>query len=180
MRDWRGRVDQVEAPQRHRPLLTLACLPVERLRPALSEDFRPTPGQPQQMLGVATVLDELHPLRVGHQTIGEPERLGRHAVTRSRAVEGKARTVVADLDDSSFEISEEECRQDRGLNRHQGRVAVGWSDRILREHVKDVREQELLVLLLMVASELDQIGDVAGRPRVSSPEWAWSTCARYA
>ena len=143
-------------------MLAVAGLPVERPRPALGEGFRPALRQPQQRLGVATVLNELHQFRVGHQTVGEPERLGQHAVTRSLAVEREAHSVVADLADSHLEVGEGERRKDCGLDRHRGRVAVGWPDRILREQVEDVREQKLLVPPLVVAIELDQLSDLPG------------------
>jgi hypothetical protein len=48
------------------------------------------------------------------------------------------------------------------LDRLWGGVAVGWPDRVLRELVKGVREQGLLVLLLVVTSELDQLSDLPG------------------
>jgi hypothetical protein len=66
-----------------------------------------------------------------------------------------------------------------GLDRHRGRVAVGWPDRILREQVEDVREQKLLVPPLVVASELDQLRTSRVGRKPSKLATAWSTCARY-
>src|SRR4051812_33312925 len=47
MRDRGGRINRLETPQRRCPVLAVARLPVEWMRPALSEDFRPAFGQPQ-------------------------------------------------------------------------------------------------------------------------------------
>src|SRR5262245_49466926 len=90
MRDRAGRVGQLEPPQRRRPVLAVAGLPVERPRPALGEGFRPALPTATAEACVAAVLNELHALLVGHQTVGEPERLGQHAVTWSLMVEREA------------------------------------------------------------------------------------------
>ena len=78
---------------------------------------------------------------------------------RSLAIEGEARAVVPDLHHAAIELKVARRRAVGLRDRDRAGILVGRAQRVLREQVKDVGEQKLLMLLLVVAAELDQIRD---------------------
>ena len=100
----------------------------------------------------------------GHEAVGDAERLEVHLVARRLVVEGECSrvSVVPDLDEPAREL---EHLHRSGLGkRGRRRVDVERVDRVVEEHVLDVHEQELLVLLLVVQTEPDERRQ--RRPRV--------------
>ena len=85
---------------------------------------------------------------------------------RALVVEREAVAVVADLDDAAR--ARRVQRATRGVGAARRRHAVRTRDRwdCSAEHVLDVHEQQLLVLLLVVEAELDERGRRRGVARV--------------
>ena len=80
-------------------------------------------------------------------------------MARPLAIEAEALPVVSDLHHAAVEFAI--CR--RGAVRladcDGARVLVGRTQRVLREQVQNVSEQQFLMLLLVIAAEFDQLGD---------------------
>ncbi len=76
-------------------------------------------------------------------------------MARALAVEGEAVTVMPDLDDAPrlLQPADRAGHRDRHLGR--GRIQRRLQ-RVLRQEVQHVRDQQLLVLLLVMAAQLDQ------------------------
>ncbi len=79
-------------------------------------------------------------------------------MARALIVEGKTLAVMADLDEPAIEVR---IGQSRGHARVDGLVRlIGGVDRVLRKCMQDIGQQQLLMLLFMVQTELDQRGDL--------------------
>ena len=102
---------------------------------------------------VATVGHEVQPLAVGHQAVGDPVGLQPLPVSRQLVVEAETVARVADLDQPAFDVDPPEVvglahlARATGVHRLQG---------IAGQHVLDVHEEQLLVLLLVVEAELER------------------------
>ena len=85
-------------------------------------------------------------------------------MARPLAVEAEALAVVSDLHHAAIEFQVRRRRAVRLADRNRAGILVGGTQRVLREQVQDIGEQQFLMLLLVVASEFDQLGD--GRPEI--------------
>ena len=86
------------------------------------------------------------------------EGLQKHAVTRSFVVKGKRSSLVSDLHDATGMGGPAIWLVAR-RNGFGRRGTIRRPERIAGEHVFDVGEQQLLMLLLVVDSQLDDPGD---------------------
>ncbi len=102
--DRQARVDRPGAVQGVLEPDAVDLVPVERRAPALVVDPGPAVGEPQLGAAVAAVGDEPQPLAVGHQPVGEPERLEPDLVARQLVVEAEAGALVADLDQPAVDV----------------------------------------------------------------------------
>ncbi|MCY1362233.1 hypothetical protein D9M69_489380 [compost metagenome] len=142
--------------QRHLPPRAFARFPVQRRLDALLADPAPAVGEPQAGGLVAAVVDELEPLAVGDRVRAQRERLQVDLVARPLAVKGKALAAMADLDHAAVEADPVGRRARVGDHRLGQLRRKGRPQRILREQVQDVGQQQFLVLLLMLQAERDQ------------------------
>ena len=76
---------------------------------------------------------------------------------RPLAIEGEALAVVPDLDDAAIVLAIIRWRAVGPGDRDRAGIPIGRTQGVLREQVKDVGEQKLLMLLFMIAAEFDQI-----------------------
>ena len=78
---------------------------------------------------------------------------------RPLAIESKALAIVSDLHHAPIELAIRRRRAVGLADRNGPRILVGRTQRVLREQVQNVGKQQLLMLLLVIAAELDQLGD---------------------
>jgi len=166
MRHRRVERERPQARQRHlQPrAAVLGQLPVQRRLPALRLHGVPAVGQPQLRIRVAAGLDEREPLAVGHGARGQAERPQRDDVARRLVVERERRAGVARLDVAAVE-PDPAGRRGRGRGRRVVAHPHRRAQRVLREQVQQVGEDQLLVLLLVVQAQLDQVAGRGGQPR---------------
>ena len=111
-------------------------------------------------LRVAAGRDELQVLAVGHWTRGERKALEEHAVARRLVVEGEsvARRTQRCTCRRGTRATSSGCSLRRAAS---AGCTVGRAQRIQRQQVLDVGEQQFLVLLLVVQPERDARHDVS-------------------
>ena len=80
-------------------------------------------------------------------------------MARSFAIEAEALAVVSDLHHAAIEFVVRRRRAVRLADRDRARILIGRMQRVLREQVQDVGHQKFLMLLFVVATEFDQLGD---------------------
>ena len=78
---------------------------------------------------------------------------------RPLAVEAKALAVVSDLHHAAIEFAVRRRRAVGLADCNGARILVGRTQRVLREQVQNVGEQQFLMLLFVIAAEFDQRGD---------------------
>src|SRR3546814_10203280 len=71
---------------------------------------------------------------------------------------GEALAVMTDAPDATVEA--DPAQRSRGLRRHRPERREGRPQRVVREQVQDVHEQQFLVLLLVVDADLDKPTDL--------------------
>ncbi len=160
----RGRINGLRPAQRHRPVAVLALLPIKRRAPAFRLHRRPSGGEPEQGRPVAAVGHELHPLRIGDKAIREFKRFDQRTMPRPLAIEGEAFAVVSDFHYAAIELPIGRRRAIGLADRNWAWIFVSRTQRVLREQVQDIGQQQFLMLLFMIAAEFDQFGD--GRRQV--------------
>jgi hypothetical protein len=89
------------------------------------------------------------------ERVSEAIRFGQHAVPRSLAVKREAHFALADLDHPTLDPVNESAGRS-GPSPRQGRGRLAGSD------FARTGGRKLLVLLLVLASELDQLSDFPG------------------
>src|SRR5258706_14722751 len=99
---------------------------------------------------------------------GDPERLEPNAVARRLVVEAEALAGVPDLMQSAREL--DPARLARPDRSERPKLAVGRLQGIARKQMLRVRENQLLVLLLVLQAELDQPGDLGRKLRIEHRE----------
>ncbi len=129
--------------------------PVQRPSPALALHQVPAFGQPQHRIAITAFFDEGAKLGIGDQAIRNRMRVQQHAMLRRFIVEGKTLAWVADLRDA-FAPAQEFQRHGFGGARRSRVLAEYRVQRIEREQVLDVGQQQFLVLLLVVEAEFQQ------------------------
>jgi hypothetical protein len=86
-------------------------------------------------------------------------------VQRQLVVEGEAVAAVADLDQPTLDV---DPAHPVGVGDRAPGAGVGGLERVEREHVLDVHQQQLLVLLLVVEAQLDGVGELVERAVVEA------------
>ena len=115
---------------------------------------RPPVRQPERRPVVAVVFYEGQELAVGHGTRSELEGLDEDTVARLFAVEGK---ILSGVPDPAQRLFAAEPSMGRSFRRSRVRTfEVGRLKWIVGEHVLQVSEHQLLVLLLVVQPQLDR------------------------
>ncbi len=151
------RVDRTRSGERIERPRAVSPLPVERRVPPGRLTLPPAVGEPELGPFVPAVFHEGEILPARHGSIAEREGALEAPVPRSLVVEGEAATVVSDPDEAFLERARRQRRGPRlrSLVAAAAGRAVRGAERIRVEGVLDVREDELLVLLLVVQPELD-------------------------
>lgn len=165
VRDRRIGVDRHQAVQRHPAPAARAVrfvrAPVERGIDAFALHPGPAVRQPQRGLAVAAVFHEGQPFAVGDGVRGQRVRLQPDGVARPFAVEHERGAVVgpADLHWAAAEVGPagRVGRVTDGRGRPGG--GIGRAQRVLREQVQHVGQQQLLVLLFVVQAQRDEPPD---------------------
>jgi hypothetical protein len=155
-------IDRPHASQcEQRPTGTVG-FPVQRRLPLVRLDSCPPVREPEVGARIPVVLDERQPVGTRRRAIGERERLQEHDVTRGLVVEREAATLVTDLDQAAGVVHPSgRCV----IRRHRDRRGtIRGPQRVRCQHVLDVHEQELLVLLLVVETERHEIEHVRRQP----------------
>src|ERR1700722_384110 len=132
--------------------------PVERRSPAVRLHRVPSGREPQLGLAIAAIGHELRVLAAGHKPVGQskglqPNLMARHFVIEAETVAGVPRFFQAALKLSEI------CRPDifsvLGSLSPVPCLLVIRPQRIGKERIQNVGQQQLLVLLLVVCAELD-------------------------
>ncbi len=138
------------------------AIPVQRSLPALGLHPRPAVRLPQLGTSIAAVVDEREPLAGGDEAVGERVVVEADLVARTLVVERESgdRTgivaAVADLGEPTAEVDPSRGPRIGCTGHHH--IDVGRPDgRIHRQHVLDVEQQELLVLLLVMRAQHDRV-----------------------
>jgi hypothetical protein len=152
MRDGQRRVDGMEAREGHGRPSGLRRAPVARGLPALGLGRDPAIREPEFGTGVAAIGQECEPLRVRHQRPVDTSALDQHLVAGRFVVERETLALMPDPGDTPGEVRV--SRRPRGCGKAPGRI-VGWAERVLREGVQDVGDQQFLVLLLVIEPDLE-------------------------
>jgi hypothetical protein len=138
----------------------VAPVPVKRRLPALRHDLVPPKRAPQRGPTVAVVFDEGTELPVGDRMRSERMRRQQHAMPRPFVVEREPRIGVPGLGHAAR--MRNPCTGPRA-DRHQRPFrAVDRRERIAREEVLHVGDDQLLVLLLVLQPELHERGQFVG------------------
>ena len=149
----RAGIDRIHAGERELGPTVRGALPVERRFPVAGAHRRPTVRQPQLGAMVAAVVDEREPIGVRHEAVGETELVDEHAMRGRLVVEREARRRRDRCDGSPPRRTPSSSRRSRATIATRRRIR--GTQRIHPEHVLDVGEHQLLVLLLVVQPELD-------------------------
>ena len=88
----------------------------------------------------------------------------KRAMARPLAIETEAAAVVSDLHDPAIERLVASGRIVGLADRQWTGIFVSRMQRVLREQVQNIREQQFLMLLFVIAAEFDQLGD--GRRKI--------------
>ena len=131
--------------------------PVQRRPPAVPLSGGPPVGEPELGPGVAAVRDEFVKLAAGHGAGSEFERGDVGVVPRPLVVEREPRPVVPDPPEPRLVVFPLQ-RGRVAARRVRGR-GVPRAERVEPEGVFEVRQQKLLVLLLVVQAEFEERGD---------------------
>ncbi len=134
--------------------------PVDRSRPLLALYHRPTVGQPQGGVPVAAVADELQEFGIRRRADRQLEGCEKHPMTRQLIVKREARALMPDLEQTAVEVLIGERRS--SARRARRMLRESRQQRIAREQVFDVGEQQFLVLLLVVQSECQYACELRG------------------
>src|SRR4029077_6244229 len=114
---------------------------------------RPAVGEPQGGCRISAIGHEFEPLGIGHETTPYMRRL---------KVDPMRWPFVVEAVSSAFETDSVDARWQRGKHTGRGLRArrspigiVGGGHGTLRERVQDVGEQQLLMLLLVMKTDLE-------------------------
>src|SRR5580658_3795824 len=126
-------VEWLSAAQRHRPVRIIAPLPIERHCPSLIPGRRPSLGEPQQWLPIATVQHEFKPLPIGDQSVRETVRLDKHAMAWPFAVKGETTALVPNLNEPTVKVQKIGCAHRLSLDQERFGQFVGRLQWALRK-----------------------------------------------
>ena len=105
---------------------------------------------------IAAVLDEGAPFTIGDEPVGERMALQPYGMPRAFAVERETLPVVTDLGGTGTTLDPA-----HRLRRHARPSGLGGPqrgrERVLREQMQQIGDEQFLVLLLVMRAELDQI-----------------------
>ncbi len=154
MRDRRIGINGLSAAQSHAPKFAVARLPVKRRGPAFASHRGPAVRKPQQRIAVSAIRDKFGPLAVRDQSIRQAVGFDLDGVARAFAIKRETLALVPDLDQSARKTSIGLRAVDE-FDRQRDRFSVRRAQRILREQVQDIGQQEFLMLLLVMTAQLN-------------------------
>ena len=128
-------------------------LPVQRGGDGVGLRPGPAIGEPQAGLGIAAIGDEIRPVGIGDEAVGELEGAEQHFMRRALAIKGEGRAIMADAGDAGVMP----CPAGGGGRRggRGGRVERRLQ-RVGAEQIEDIGNEQLLVLHLVVAAKLGE------------------------
>lgn len=154
--DRRMRIDGCLAVQREREPGTVAIFPVQRRLPAVRGHRVPAGRQPQLGTPVAAVVDERDEIALSDGAGRDRKRREPHAMARRFVVEAESVAGMADLLHAAVERYP--VWLGRGRRHRRRAFEVCRLERIAREQVLEVGDDQLLVLLLVMQTQLDALG----------------------
>ena len=116
----------------------------------------PAVREPEQGIVVRARLDEVAEFAVRYESVANLVRVQKRVVARRFIVETESAIVVADLHNAAAAVAVVVSWR-RQPGRHGQVVAGGGPLRIQGQHVLDIREDQLLVLLFVVQPQHDYI-----------------------
>jgi hypothetical protein len=115
----------------------------------------PALAEPQLRAAVAAVVDERKVLAVGDEASCKLKRVNEGVVNGTFVVEVEQRRVATDSNDTACVIGPPHRGNRSGILRLGSLVGIGRVERVARQQMLDVREEQLLVLLLVMKADLD-------------------------
>ena len=149
--------------------LVIHLFPVQRRLPALAAHHAPSVGQPQVGPLVSVLAQKRQELGVVHRSGGQPEGPDEGLVPGSFVVEGEAVPGVSHRTHSRLVGMPVRALACRHVGRN-GAVPIRGAQRIEREQVLDVHEEQLLVLLLVLQPDLQDRGGRVRRVQGASSQ----------
>src|SRR5579864_3543373 len=153
MDDGLGQVETLLTRQRKNAPIVTITPPIERGLPAMLLHRCPTVREPEFGLGIAARRGELGEFAACDRTVRETKRIHPDAVARTLIVKGEICALMADLNEPTGEL--DKSQRSRLGSPTPARRLIGRQQRVQREHMLDVHQDQLLMLLLMMQAELD-------------------------
>ena len=151
-------VQRAQATKGHLVPAGVLAQPVQRSVPAGLLDQVPAVRQPQLRAGITAVSDERQVFAVAHQSFGKLEILDELAMSRGFAIEGEIAAGMPDVLHTAGVFMPARALGAAGPGLGEI-VAINRVQRVLREDVLDVHQQQFLVLLLVLQAEADAADD---------------------
>ncbi len=151
-----GRIDPFQAAESENGPTGALFFPIEGRPPALALNGRPTVGQPQLGAFVTSVGHETQPVAAAGRPVRDGVRVDDNAVARLLVVEGEARSIVADEPDAAGELDPVE--NGVRVSAVPDLAVIARVEGVQRQQALDVHQEELLVLLFVLDTELGQEG----------------------
>ena len=142
------------------PVAVTIAVPVERGLPTLPLAGGPAVGQPKFWPPIAAVFHESEEFAVGDRPAGQSVGLQPDPMARTLAVEGEVLAALADFDETAGLFDPVPCACPAGVPR--ARRLIGGFQGVAGQDVLDVGQQQLLVLLFVMAAEFHQVREQGG------------------
>jgi len=156
------RIDLDEALQRVAVPHAIALLPIQRRAPATARDPVPSHRQPQLGAQVRAIVDERKVFAISDRARRDLMGVEPHAVARRFVVEAVVAVLIGRVAHLEHALVEgEPAKRLRLHRRDRPALRIRGVRRVERQHVLDVGEQQLLVLLFVMQAERDEVFQLA-------------------
>ena len=147
-------IDRLQSRQGKDAPGAVLLLPVERRFPAIAVDAFPSGRQPELGAPIAAFFHESEILAAAHRAHRDGKGVQPAAMARPFVVEGEVSTVIADLHQPAFEFAPGQRFSRPRVPRL--RRTIGWPQRVHRQRMLDVHQDQFLMLLFVMQAKFDQ------------------------
>src|SRR4029077_13360070 len=146
-------IDRAKSGKGEMPPCAISFFPIERSFPTLFVHRHPTEREPEFRLLISSGFNESKVCAEGNQTRAEGKFRDECAMSRSFIVVGKIATIMTNSCNCFVEI--DKCHRRRRVGFLLRAFSKNWMQRILREDMLDIGNEQFLMLLLMLNAECD-------------------------
>ena len=151
------------------PASSAIDLPIQRASDFFPAHPVPAFGQPQIGVAIAAGLDKIKKFTIRDQARRQQKWRDIVKVARQFIVETKSVApdcgLETDADQAAVKSDPGWLRRDRSQRQRQRRSEIGRQQRVLRQQVLDIGQHQFLVLLLVLQTQFEQIGQLRARSR---------------